>query len=136
MERAHRLPRRVQARRSDGPYQVLSVPSDWLRALARGALLQQHKLTPGQLRVLELLAEGKSTEQIAAELYLSPRSVEDYIHELHSALGTKDRGALVARWLALIYQAIDVFFREVQLHLPTDHDCLFPMTAPGTEKEP
>ena len=48
-------------------------------------------LTRRQLQVLRLLAEGKSTEEIAGELGLSPTTVRNYIAGLLAALGAHNR---------------------------------------------
>jgi DNA-binding NarL/FixJ family response regulator len=48
-------------------------------------------LTKRQLEVLRLLAEGKSTAQIAAELDLSRTTVRNYIANLLTALGVHSR---------------------------------------------
>src|SRR5262245_15811768 len=105
----HRHRRRVQRPLSGGPCRAFASPSDCLRAAVRGVLQRQSQLTARQLDVLECLAEGKTTQEIGTALFLTERSVEDHIHDLHTALGTSDRGALVARWLALVYQAADTF---------------------------
>ena len=48
-------------------------------------------LTKRQFEVLRLLAEGKSTAQIAAELDLSRTTVRNYIANLLTALGVHSR---------------------------------------------
>lgn len=48
-------------------------------------------LTKRQLEVLRLLAEGRSTAQIAAELGLSRTTVRNYIANLLTALGVHSR---------------------------------------------
>lgn len=48
-------------------------------------------LTPRQLEVLQLLAEGKSTSQIASELYLSKTTVRNHIASLLAGLGVHTR---------------------------------------------
>jgi DNA-binding NarL/FixJ family response regulator len=48
-------------------------------------------LTRRQLEVLRLLAEGKSTAQIAAELGLSRTTVRNYVANLLTALGVHSR---------------------------------------------
>jgi DNA-binding NarL/FixJ family response regulator len=48
-------------------------------------------LTKRQLEVLRLLADGKSTAQIAAELDLSRTTVRNYIANLLTALGVHSR---------------------------------------------
>ena len=61
-------------------------------------------LTPRQLQVLRLLAEGKSTAQIAAELGLSRITVRNYIANLLTTLGAHSRlqAVLTASKLGLI----------------------------------
>jgi DNA-binding CsgD family transcriptional regulator len=93
---------------------ALARPSDWLRAAVRGILVRQYGLTPGELRVLECLAEGKSTEDVRTELSISRRSVEDYVRDLLGKLDARNRAGLIACWLGLVYQAIDT----LGLHLP------------------
>jgi DNA-binding CsgD family transcriptional regulator len=61
-------------------------------------------LTPRQRQVLQLLAEGKSTEQIAAELHLSTETVRNHIRHTLKGLGAHSRleAVVVARRLGLI----------------------------------
>ena len=49
----------------------------------RGGLLRRYHLTQAQLAVLEKVAAGKDTRLIGVELTLSPRSIQDHIHDLH-----------------------------------------------------
>jgi DNA-binding NarL/FixJ family response regulator/tetratricopeptide (TPR) repeat protein len=53
-------------------------------------------VTPRELEVLELLAEARTTKDIAAQLFLSPKTVERHISNLASKLGVEGRSALVA----------------------------------------
>jgi DNA-binding NarL/FixJ family response regulator len=48
-------------------------------------------LTRRQLQVLRLLADGKSTDEIARELGLSPTTVRNYVAGLLAALGAHNR---------------------------------------------
>jgi DNA-binding CsgD family transcriptional regulator len=48
-------------------------------------------LTPRQKQVLELLAAGGSTEQIAAELHLTTETVRNHIRHVLKALGAHSR---------------------------------------------
>jgi len=48
-------------------------------------------LTPRQLEVLRLLAEGMSTHEIATSLYLSPTTVRNHIASLLATLGVHTR---------------------------------------------
>jgi PAS domain S-box-containing protein len=55
-----------------------------------------HPLTPRQAEVLELLAEGASTHQIASELHLSRETVRNHIRHILGALGVHSRLEAVA----------------------------------------
>jgi DNA-binding CsgD family transcriptional regulator len=48
-------------------------------------------LTPRQSQVLHLLAHGRSTEQIAAELHLSRDTVRNHVRRMLTALGAHSR---------------------------------------------
>jgi PAS domain S-box-containing protein len=53
-------------------------------------------LTPRQLEILRLLADGRATDEIATELRLSPTTVRNHIANLISALGVHSRLQAVA----------------------------------------
>jgi PAS domain S-box-containing protein len=53
-------------------------------------------LTKRQNEVLELLAEGASTDQIAATLHLSKETVRNYVRQVLRALGARSRLEAVA----------------------------------------
>ena len=55
------------------------------------------RLTPSQLRVLELIAEGKTTSEIAATLHRSVRTVETHRYHLGKKLGARTQVELVLR---------------------------------------
>lgn len=55
---------------------------------------QQGRLTPRQLEILQLVAEGMSNKQIAASLRLSIRTVENHRRSLQSRLGVRDVAAM------------------------------------------
>ena len=61
-------------------------------------------LTPRQLQILQLLAHGNSTSQIAAELYLSKTTVRNHIAHLMANLGvhTRVQALIVASRAGLI----------------------------------
>jgi DNA-binding NarL/FixJ family response regulator len=106
----------------EGVPSTFSVPSDCLRATVRGALLEKYLLSPQQLEILELLADGLSNKQIAARLTLSVRTVEGYTRRLHHALETHgDRAVLVARWLSFLYDAVDALGLRLPPHQPEAH---------------
>lgn len=54
-------------------------------------------LRPRGQQVLQLVAEGLTTRQIAARLRISPRTVENYLAEMKQALGTATRAELLLR---------------------------------------
>ena len=53
-------------------------------------------LTPRQTEVLRLLEHGKSTEQIARELHLTPETVKNHVQRLLRAMGVHSRLEAVA----------------------------------------
>lgn len=63
-------------------------------ALRKGGPEKQ-KLTTRQEEVLQLIAEGKSAKEIAAELDLSPRTVESHKYAMMDQLGLKTSAELV-----------------------------------------
>jgi DNA-binding CsgD family transcriptional regulator len=62
------------------------------------------KLTPRQSQVLQLLADGASTEQIATELHLTTETVRNHIRHVLKALGAHSRleAVVLARRQGLI----------------------------------
>ena len=48
-------------------------------------------LTPQERRILDLIAEGQTNRQIAAELYLAEKTVKNYVSNLLSKLGMERR---------------------------------------------
>jgi PAS domain S-box-containing protein len=54
------------------------------------------KLTPRQAEVLDLLEQGRSTKQIAAELHLSIETVRNHVRHLLRAMGAHSRLEAVA----------------------------------------
>jgi DNA-binding NarL/FixJ family response regulator len=54
-------------------------------------------LTARERRVTELIAQGLSTAEISARLYLSAYTVQDHLKAIFEKLGVSSRGALVAR---------------------------------------
>ncbi len=56
-------------------------------------------LTPRQRQTLELLLDGLSEKQVAAELGLSPATVHDYIVKLHKHFDVSSRGELLSYFI-------------------------------------
>jgi DNA-binding CsgD family transcriptional regulator len=58
-------------------------------------------LTPRELEVLELAADGYSAPMIAAELVVSPATVRTHFEHVYDKLGVRDRAAAVATAMRL-----------------------------------
>jgi DNA-binding CsgD family transcriptional regulator len=52
------------------------------------------RLTPQELQVAQLVATGASTKAVAAQLYLSPRTVDSHLRQIFTKLGISSRAAL------------------------------------------
>lgn len=55
-------------------------------------------LTPVEQRVVELVAEGRSNKEVAAALFLSPRTVEGHLSRAYGKLGIHSRVELARRF--------------------------------------
>jgi DNA-binding CsgD family transcriptional regulator len=64
------------------------------------------ELTPAELRVYELLAYGRSNSGIAAELFLSERTVEVHVRKIFFKLGLSDDRSMNRRVVAALLQAL------------------------------
>jgi DNA-binding CsgD family transcriptional regulator len=51
-------------------------------------------LTPAEQRVAALVAEGRSTKEVAASLFVSPKTVEGHLTSIYAKLGIHSRAAL------------------------------------------
>ncbi|GAA2559516.1 ATP-binding protein [Pseudonocardia hydrocarbonoxydans] len=54
----------------------------------------RHRLTPQELQVVRLAATGRSNKEIAAQLFLSPRTVGHHLHRAFPKLGIARRAEL------------------------------------------
>jgi DNA-binding CsgD family transcriptional regulator len=59
--------------------------------------LEPGRLTPREKQVLQLLDDGRTNRQIAAELFVSPRTVDMHVRNLLAKLGCTSRLAAVKR---------------------------------------
>lgn len=60
------------------------------------AQLEELGLTPAEARVLAELAQGRSTDEIAAELGISTRTMLKHGERINRKLGARDRAHAVA----------------------------------------
>lgn len=74
-------------------------------------------LSPRQLEVVRLAANGYTSAEIGRELFLSLHTVNDYWRRIYQALGAVDRTNAVA--LALVHGLLSL--DEVQLRPPRNH---------------
>jgi len=80
---------------AEGTYVMPQVTEDVLRLLAAPATDAGPKLSPRKREVLRLIAQGKRMKEIAAELSISIRTVEDHKYQLMRALGVESTAELV-----------------------------------------
>ncbi|HYY64573.1 MAG TPA: helix-turn-helix transcriptional regulator, partial [Gaiellaceae bacterium] len=57
-------------------------------------------LTPTERRVAELVAEGRTNREVAAALYVTPRTVEGTLSRVYTKLGVRSRTELARRLAA------------------------------------
>ena len=60
-------------------------------------LLGSYGLTPGERAIVELALQGRSTKQMAGELFISPHTVQDRLKGVFEKVGVRSRRDLVAR---------------------------------------
>ena len=68
-------------------------------------IVEAYGLTGRELDVTRAIARGLGTDEIAAELYLSPHTVRDHVKGLFEKVGVSSRGELVHRVFAEHYSA-------------------------------
>lgn len=83
---------------SDGPEARIAVLLEVARPPELAPLIPDaYGFTAREPRVTELVAQGFSTNQIAARLRLSAYTVQDHLKAIFAKSGTSSRGDLVAR---------------------------------------
>src|SRR5262245_49339116 len=85
----------IQAVTRGRTYLTPLITGDVLRSLTTPGDTAERELTPRQRDVLRLLAQGKRMKEIAAELDISVRTVENHRAQLSQALGLTSTADLV-----------------------------------------
>ncbi len=67
-----------------------------LRQLASGGRDEMASLSPQERRILALIAEGKTNKEIAQELYLSEKTVKNYVSHILTKLNLRRRSQAAA----------------------------------------
>ena len=71
-----------------------------LRGEQTGPEQEYANLSPQERRVLDLVAQGKTNRQIAAELFLAEKTVKNYVSSILHKLGFERRTAVAVHYLA------------------------------------
>jgi DNA-binding NarL/FixJ family response regulator len=61
-------------------------------------LAAAHRLSSRELEITQLVTRGVSTQNIAAQLFISPHTVRDHIKAIFDKTAVRSRGALVAKF--------------------------------------
>src|SRR5512142_1791561 len=67
-----------------------------LHVLAQAHVHREHQLSPEDIRVLALIANGATNEEIALEVHCSESTVKRQIEEIMATLGARNRAQAVA----------------------------------------
>ncbi|WP_344596018.1 helix-turn-helix transcriptional regulator [Streptomyces violaceusniger] len=57
------------------------------------------QLSPRQIEILSLIANGHRDKEIAKLLGMSVRTVDSHLQRLYDRYGVRSRAAIVAKWL-------------------------------------
>uniref|UniRef100_UPI0018D190ED helix-turn-helix domain-containing protein n=1 Tax=Streptomyces clavuligerus TaxID=1901 RepID=UPI0018D190ED len=91
LERYARLGAAWDARRAVGRLRALGVRTGPRAARNGRPSTGWAALTPAELRVAHRVAQGRSNPEIAAELFLSPRTVQTHVSSILTKLGARSR---------------------------------------------
>lgn len=85
----------IRAVMAERIYLTPHITRDVLQTMSRTRGDDRPSLSPRQLELLRLIAQGKRMKEIAAQLNISVRTVEDHKSQLLAALGAKSTADLV-----------------------------------------
>lgn len=60
-----------------------------------------HSLSPRQVEVMDLVAQGRSNSDIARSLFVAEKTVKNHINQIFAALGVTTRAEAIAAWVGL-----------------------------------
>lgn len=86
--------------RYNAAHKISSYPRSWIARMIgenNRVPLRREDLTATQLRVFNLLAEGRSTNAIAKELNRSPNTVRNHLRDIYQILNVRGRAELLAK---------------------------------------
>jgi two-component system, NarL family, nitrate/nitrite response regulator NarL len=72
-----------------------AVQTGLVRELQRRGMLVRPQLSARELEILSLVAQGKSTPEIAGELHLSSATIKSHLQKVYDRLGVSDRTSAV-----------------------------------------
>jgi DNA-binding NarL/FixJ family response regulator len=73
------------------PAAIAALIRDYLERARRGEAVPEDPLTPREVEIVKLIAEAHTTEEIARELIISPKTVERHRANILAKLGMRDR---------------------------------------------
>jgi DNA-binding CsgD family transcriptional regulator len=59
----------------------------------------RHGLTPREVEILDMVAEGRTNREIANACFLAEKTVKNHINRIFAKLGVEDRAQAVSWWL-------------------------------------
>jgi DNA-binding NarL/FixJ family response regulator len=77
------------------PGAVRALMRDWLERVRRGEDIDDDPLTPREIEIVKLIAEARTSRQIAELLVISEKTVERHRTNILAKLGMRDRVELV-----------------------------------------
>jgi DNA-binding NarL/FixJ family response regulator len=73
------------------PAAIAALIRDYLERARHGEAVPDNPLTPREVEIVKLIAEAYTTDEIARELVISPKTVERHRANILAKLGMRDR---------------------------------------------